>query len=219
MSLVAGKRLVLALTISMLAASCSPAVDIQDSVARIEATACNRATVGSAFAVETDLLMTNAHVLAGVESDIGVVTPDGEIHTGVVEAFDPLLDIALVRVAGLDAVPVTFAASIVGDVGFIGAVVKDGVVTPVSHTVLRHIVANSGDIYDQGVVSRPAVELRAAIDPGTSGAAVFDELGRVIGLAFAENRNDDITYAIGQELLADFLAEPRASSDTGRCRR
>ena len=219
MRLVTGKRLVFALTISLLAAGCSSDVDIKDSVARIEATACNRATVGSAFAVETDLLMTNAHVLAGVENDIGVVTPDGETHTGVVEAFDPQLDIALVRVVGLNAVPVRFAASIVGDVGLIGAVVRDGVVTPVSHTVVRHIVANSGDIYDEGAVSRPAVELRAAIDPGTSGAAVFDEAGRVIGLAFAENRNDDITYAIDQQLLTDFLAEPRLSSDTGRCRR
>lgn len=207
------------LAISVLVVSCSATLDISESVARIEAIACNRPTVGSAFAVEPDLFMTNAHVLAGVEEDIGVVTPDGETHVGIVEAFDPQLDIALVRVRGVDAVPVRFAAAIAGDAGAIAVVGGGGVVVPVDHIVVRRIVANSGDIYDEGEVSRPAVELRAAIDPGTSGAAVFDEAGRVIGLAFAENRNDDITYAIDQQLLVEFLAEPQLATDTGRCRR
>ena len=76
------------------------------STARISGVACGRLSVGSAFAVAHDLLATNAHVIVGVD-EIHVDLPDGRRLDGHTAAFDPVADLAVVRVegAGLVALP------------------------------------------------------------------------------------------------------------------
>jgi hypothetical protein len=58
------------------------------STYRVEAPACGRVQEGTGFAVARDLLMTNAHVVAG-SRDVSVFGENGEVLEAGVVAFDP----------------------------------------------------------------------------------------------------------------------------------
>ena len=55
---------------------------------------------GSGFVAGADLVVTNAHVVAGTEEQWARI--GGESHAASVVAFDPRLDVAVMRVPGLD---------------------------------------------------------------------------------------------------------------------
>ena len=71
------------------------------STVKVSGEACRRIQVGSGFVVAADLVVTNAHVVAG-ESDTTVERSDGSEVRGRVVAFDPDRDLAILRVPGLD---------------------------------------------------------------------------------------------------------------------
>lgn len=201
-------------------ASCSSAIPGTDTAARVLGVACNRDTVGSAIHIAPGTLLTNAHVVAGTTDPLRVVRPDGEELHGIVTAIDPVRDLALVTVTGLDGTPVPLGSADAGDTGFIVAMNNDNALTPISYTVRRRITANSGDIYDEGEYQRQALDLDATIDPGMSGAGLLDGDGDLVGLVFAESRENPVTYAIDAAEIEAFLAESAPQTvpvDTGRC--
>ena len=72
---------------------------VAGSVVKIEGRACDVIQQGSGFVADDSLVVTNAHVVAG-ESATSVITPDGRRLDAVVIAFDPALDVAVLRVPG-----------------------------------------------------------------------------------------------------------------------
>jgi S1-C subfamily serine protease len=57
-----------------------------------------------------------------------------------------------------------------------------------------------------GAYARPALELRAEIGAGDSGAPVVDGRGRLLGVVFARSRlRDDVAYAVGARAVEDLL--------------
>jgi uncharacterized membrane protein required for colicin V production len=99
----------------------APAVDLDNaeledaaqSVARISgiAYACGKSSTGSGFVVAPDRLVTNAHVVAGVDQPV-VELPDGEALEGRVVYFDPVDDLAVIAVEGLTADPLGLAPAL-----------------------------------------------------------------------------------------------------------
>ncbi len=69
---------------------------VAPSAVRLQSEACSRIQSGSGFFVEPNLIATNAHVVAGSDR-IELTTADGDRDTGTVVAFDPSVDLALVR--------------------------------------------------------------------------------------------------------------------------
>src|SRR5207244_11249990 len=82
----------------------APAVrDARRSVVRVVGTACGLGIEGSGWVAGTDLVVTNAHVVAG-EDDTTVQLRGGGPRLDVkAVAFDPHNDVAILRVAGLSA--------------------------------------------------------------------------------------------------------------------
>ena len=88
--------------------------DIRAAAVHISGVACGQFSEGSGFAIETGLLLTNAHVVAGVEQ-INVSTPDGATAIGELVGFDPGRDIAAISVSGVDVSPVVLAQTVAAE--------------------------------------------------------------------------------------------------------
>src|SRR5690606_24875314 len=74
------------------------------SVARISGTAysCGLSMTGSGFVAAAGLVITNAHVVAGVETPL-VELPGGRAQEGRLVYLDPVDDLAVIAVDDLDA--------------------------------------------------------------------------------------------------------------------
>lgn len=191
------------------------------SVVRVEALPCGRSGVGSGTVIGDDLVLTNAHVVAGSSDDVTVRTGNDLVYAGVVVGFDGNRDLALVRVDGLDAPTVELgdpeegmAARIIARPG--------GVTLEVLETrIVRLLNATGDDIYGEGEVARRAIELEADVVPGASGGGVFTEDGNLVGVVFAESRRRESTsYAVAANEVRSFLQETdvATAADTLRCR-
>src|SRR5204862_4729613 len=134
----------------------APAIEgrVKLSTVRVEGQACDRLQDGSGFAVATDTVVTNAHVVAG-ERRTYVFRPDGSRLAATVVVFDSDRDLAVLRVGGLNQAPLTIGA---GKVGENGAVfghpngVAQVVVAPA--TISRQVEAVGRDLYDNKPTKR-----------------------------------------------------------------
>jgi S1-C subfamily serine protease len=185
-------------------------------------TGCPGIQQGSSFVAGTDLVVTNAHVIAG--TDRITVTVDGRPRPAVPVRFDPDTDIAVLRVDGLGVDPLPLALAEV-DRGARGAAVGYPLGGPVhgeAAVVLRRMDAAGRDIYHRGVVRRPVYEVQAHIRPGNSGGPLVDPDGQVIGLVFSRSAAaDDVGYAVTAAPVAAHLEAARTITgavDTGSCR-
>lgn len=189
----------------------------QPSVLRIEGRACEGIGTGSGYAATDDLIVTNAHVVAGMRYPF-VETSGGQRYAAHVVHFDPSLDIAVLRVEDLRAAPLRFASTdpAVGAEAVVLGYPGGGAFTFSPARVLEHFTAISGDIYGQNEVRRSVFALHANVQPGNSGGPVLNRAGQVIGTTFARATT---TEAIGYMLTArdsqDAVAAARAGQYTG----
>ena len=194
------------------------AAAVSRSTVRIEGTACRRIQLGSGVVLGPDVVVTNAHVVAG-EEDTTVVRDDGAGFEAEVLAFDPAADIAVLRVPGLDRPALPLATGEVGEVGGVFGHPNGGDLRIAPFEIAREVTATGNDIYDRDRVSRSVYFIAADLDPGDSGAALVNREGEVVGLAFAiAPDRPGVAYALTDEEIAAALgAELRTASSTGEC--
>jgi S1-C subfamily serine protease len=192
------------------------------STVKVEGQACNRIFEGSGFAVATDLIVTNAHVVAGEPAgQTTVLLPSGARLGARVVMFDSRRDLALLQVNSLGERPLPLQ---VAHAGATGAVFghpngQDQVaVTPAR--VAQEEEAVGRDLYDSSNTRRDILVLAAALAHGDSGGPLVDAGGSVIGVAFAISADQPGTsYALSTTELTAALGEPRnpAGTSTGPC--
>jgi S1-C subfamily serine protease len=186
---------------------------VRVSVVEIEEPACGGIVQGSGFVVAPQLVVTNAHVVAGGQ-DL-TVRIGGDRLDAIAVLFDPGLDIAFLRVDALHAPPVELLQSSV-DRGGAGAVVGfpgGGPLTGRAAAVRRSLTAIGRDIYGRGEVRRDVIELQTKVRPGNSGGPFALADGNVAGMVFANSTSDPgIGYAIASTEIAPLMA--RAESRT-----
>lgn len=193
------------------------------SVARISGTAyaCGMTLTGSGFVAADDLVVTNAHVVAGVSTPI-VELPGGRVTEGRVVYFDPIDDLAVVAVDGLDAAPLRIAdpAAPGTQAAFqgypLGGPFRSGTAGVLSVGPLP-----VPDIYDASVLPRQTYALDADVQPGNSGGPLLSDDGAVIGVVFARGAESERRgYAMTTEELRPALAavsDQSASVSSGQC--
>jgi S1-C subfamily serine protease len=193
------------------------------STARITARACDAQVVGTGVVIAPGYLVTNAHVVAGA-SVIRAAHGSGVFDADVV-LFDPELDVAVLRVPGLEAPALRFATADPGR-GSTGAALGyagGGSLVVLPAAVAGGYPATGRDIYDDHVVQRDLLELRAPIEPGDSGGPFVLDDGTIGGLVFAESRADpDVGYALSPVSVAVRVLPAVGRTevvDTGRCTR
>ena len=186
---------------------------------------CNRGFVnqGSGFAVATDLVITNAHVVAGTTTQW--VRVDGREVEASVVAFDPDLDVALLRAAdlGLEPLGLLRARPSVATSARCSATPGGGSLTAEGAAVRAVIEPVGRNIYGEGQVRRRVYEVQAPIMSGNSGGPFVLANGRVAGLVFASSiADDDVGYAIVAGEFAPMVETVATAADpvgTGACAR
>ena len=86
-----------------------------ESVVKVEGTAmeCSSRLTGSGFVVGQDLIITNAHVVAGVTNPTVRVKGKGKAFEGSVIFFDPANDVALIRTSDFPSVALRISEPLV----------------------------------------------------------------------------------------------------------
>ena len=153
---------------------------------RVLGTACGLAIEGSGWVIQPEIVVTNAHVVAG-EQDT-TVEPGGTSPNLPARAiaFDPTVDIALLRVPGLDE-PTLSLVSEPGS-GTAGAILgypENGPFDVQPGRIGRTQTVITQNAYGQGPVSRLLTPLRGLVRPGNSGGPLVDEAGEVLTTVFA----------------------------------
>ncbi len=185
---------------------------------------CGRGVEGSGFVYSTDRLMTNAHVVAGVDDP--VVEMDGELVPADVVVFDPDLDIAVLRVdtAGRPSLQFDIEGGRAAQPRDAVAVVgypEDGPFDVQPGRIRAQQRLRSPDIYGSGTVLREVYSVRSLVRPGNSGGPLVTPDGDVAGVVFAASVTDpDTGYAVTSrqvEELADAGRHDETAADTGEC--
>jgi len=172
---------------------------------------------GSVVAITPDgYLLSSAHVVAGTDGRGEVSFPDGRAFSAELVGADPLSDLAVLRadagdlaaaeLGDADALKVGQLVVAIGSpLGFHGSITA-GVVSALGRALPTH----SGSA---GRLVENVIQTDAALNPGNSGGALADGLGRVvgintavagIGLGLAVPINDGT-----RRIIADLMGEGR----------
>lgn len=186
------------------------------------ATSCNRGQEGSGWVVARERVVTNAHVVAGMERATLRIHGTGRSYTGQVVVFDARRDLAVLAVPGLPADPLPQGPDLArGDSGVVAGFPLDGPYQLDAARVREVVNARGSDIYGQPGTSREVYSLYAKVRPGNSGGPLLSTDGRVVGIIFAKSLDDDSTgYALTMDEatpVLDAAASAATPVDTGAC--
>jgi S1-C subfamily serine protease len=168
---------------------------------------CGRGVEGTGFVIADDRVMTNAHVVAGVD-DPEVETNDGTELARVV-LYDPDLDIAVLAVDTGGVKPIEPDTSVGAEdpVAIVGYP-QDGPFDIEPGRVRANPTLRSPDIYGSGTVLRDVFSLRGLVRPGNSGGPILTPEGNYAGVVFAASVEDaDTGYALTAKQVAESAAE------------
>jgi len=193
------------------------------SVVRLGGTAyaCGQNQTGTGFVVAPDRVVTNAHVVAGVDQPI-VEAPNGQTLEGRIVYLDPVDDLAVVAVDGLDVAPLALSPLLaVGDRAVVEGYPYGGPFTRGAAQVLAVSTEQIPDIHGASRSPREIYTLAAVVQPGNSGGPLLATDGRVAGVVFARSADDpELGYAMTTtELSPVATAAPGLSApiSSGSC--
>ena len=198
--------------------------DVQQAEASVVkvrgANECGRGVEGSGFVYADNRLMTNAHVVAGID-DPEVVVGDTSLDAEVVY-YNPDIDVAVLAFdsGGLPALDFTRAAKPQQGVAVLGYP-QDGPYRVEPARIRSQQRLRSPNIYGDGAVIRYVYSLRGQVLPGNSGGPIVTGSGAVAGMVFAASVTDqDTGYALTAAQVADAAETGLSSSvqvSTGGC--
>lgn len=196
--------------------------DVAGRVARSTVTvageACGRIQEGSGFVAAPELVVTNAHVVAGERSTV-LERDDGSLVDADVVAFDPARDLAVLWAPDIGRDPLPIGDTDVGGRGGVFGHPGGGALRIAPFAVGQEITAVGRDIYGAARSRRDVLVLSSSLAPGDSGAALVDPGGAVVGVAFAiAPDRPGVAYALTTGELQAVLADgATAGADTGDC--
>ncbi|MGH3370776.1 MAG: MarP family serine protease, partial [Nocardioidaceae bacterium] len=181
---------------------------------------CGRGVEGTGFVYSPGRVMTNAHVVAGVD-DPAVLVGEQEVPAEVV-LYDPDLDVAVLAVDDLDRPFLRFDKTAeAGDDAAVLGYPNDGPYNVQAARIRGEQRLRSPDIYGRGTVIREVYSLRSLVRPGNSGGPLLSVDGAVTGVIFAASVSDrDTGYALTADQVAERAAQGITRDDevgTGDC--
>lgn len=189
------------------------------STVKVKGRACSNIQEGSGFVVGPDLVVTNAHVVAGERTTVLERYDDGADVGATVVAFDPKRDLALLRAPGLDRPALPLGEPVTGMRGAVFGHPEGGPLTVAPFEVAQQVDATGTDIYDGARTERQVLFLSSDLHPGDSGGALVNPNGQVVGVAFAiAPDRPGVAYALAPSELGPVLgAAGTERVGTGSC--
>ncbi|MEU1667381.1 MarP family serine protease [Streptomyces sparsogenes] len=190
------------------------ATEAKQSIVKVVGTApsCGKVLEGSGFVFARHRVMTNAHVVGGVDDPTVQIGGEGRRYNAKVVLYDWKRDVAVLDVPSLKAPVLKFAEGDArsGDSAIVAGFPENGAFDVRAARVRGRIEAEGPDIYQRGTVHRDVYSLYATVRQGNSGGPLLTPEGRVYGVVFAKSLDDTHT---GYALTAD---EVRQDAQQGR---
>jgi len=195
------------------------------SIARVSAVACSQRQDGTAFVVGPDLLLTNAHVVAGSQR-VEVALPSTGLQPATVTAFDAKRDLALLRVESASP-PLSLKTPLEGQLAAVMGHPAGDPLRTAPIRLVKRVTANGRDLYDSLDTQRQIWFAAAKLQSGDSGAPVIDTNGDVVGVIFAvappgSSKYEREAYVLDRSEIDAFMAEvakfdDRSVVNTSKC--
>lgn len=191
------------------------------STVKVEGFGCGVLQEGSGFVAAPGLVVTNAHVVAGIRQPL--VQVGSTLRAVEVLYFDPSFDLAVLRVPGLTAPVLHLDPSTVpqGTQGVVLGYPGGGPFTADGAGVMALFQAEGRDIYGHGLTVRDVYEVDAEVRPGNSGGPLVLPDGEVVGVVFSRSTVDDtVGYALTSPDVLPRVAsaeQARSAVGTGSC--
>ncbi|MBO0652566.1 MarP family serine protease [Streptomyces triculaminicus] len=201
------------------------AVAAQRSIVKVVGSApgCGKVLEGTGFVFAPNRVMTNAHVVGGVDEPTVQIGGQGKLYDARVVLYDWRRDIAVLDVPALDAPALPFAGSDAqsGKSAIVAGFPENGSYDVRAARVRSRVQAKGPDIYHRGNVRRDVYSLYATVRQGNSGGPLLTPDGEVYGVVFAKSLDDpDTGYALtADEVRGDALYGRTATTraDTQGC--
>lgn len=184
---------------------------VQRMAVRIRNVGCGSLSTGSGFAVDATTLITNKHVVAD-SAELQVSTYDGRDIDVTAASTASIADLALVRTAEeLPSYPELAEDDPVrGDVVTVVGYPQGGTLTVTQGQVIGTATDPLNENLGEVLVTNVPVE------PGSSGSAVLDAEGRVVGVVYAKNAAGQ-SFIVPVSTLSDLLDDADAFVPTTPC--
>ena len=186
---------------------------------KITGIACGLGIQGSGWVAAHELVVTNAHVVAGEPmSGQTVTTANGSTFSAQVVAVDASNDVALLRVPGLPLAALRIASShrSHSSVVLIGYP-RDGPLTAVAGRAGPAVDVLAPNAYGAHIGERSVVPLRGVLRHGDSGGPVITPSGHVAAMMFAADEHGGGGFGVPLDPIRNLIAHPGRPSGTGPC--
>lgn len=179
------------------------------------ATGCGKVLEGTGFVFAERRVMTNAHVVGGVDEPTVQIGGEGRKYDATVVLYDWRRDIAVLDVPELNAPALRFADEDAArdDGAIVAGFPENGAYDVRAARVRGRITASGPDIYHRDTVSRDVYSLFATVRQGNSGGPLLTPQGEVYGVVFAKSLDDAETgYALTADEIREDIAEGRSAN-------
>ena len=184
---------------------------VERMAVRIRNVGCSSLSTGSGFAYDSTTLITNRHVVSD-SAELQISTYDGRDIDVTAASTAAIADLAVVRTA--EELP-TFAElaevdPVAGDAVTVVGYPQGGALTLTTGQVIGTATDPMNENLGEVLVTD------APVEPGSSGSAVLDEDGRVVGVVYAKNTSGQ-SYIVPVSTLRNLLADDAAFTPTTGC--
>lgn len=192
------------------------------SVVQVYGTAdqCAQNQTGSGFVAASGLVVTNAHVVAGVDQPV-LQTRDGRVYQAHAVQYDDASDLAVLYAPDLPEAPLSLSNSVERgqQVSFAGYPLG-GPYTVRPATIQGEAFAPVQNVTTGDTLSRSIIQIAGRVEQGNSGGPLLDANGHVVGVIFAKAVEGEAGYAIPMEQVSNILEAAAGSTapiSTGEC--
>ncbi|MDR3082376.1 MAG: MarP family serine protease [Streptomyces sp.] len=188
------------------------------SIVKVMGTAqsCGKVIEGTGFVFGNRRVMTNAHVVGGVDEPTVQIGGEGRKYDAKVVLYDWRRDIAVLAVPDLEAPALRFTSKDAagGSSAIVAGFPENGSYNVQPARLRGRVTADGSDIYHRGTVRRDVYSLYATVRQGNSGGPLLTPDGRVYGVVFAKSRDDDKTgYALTADEVREDIAKGRTANE------
>lgn len=187
------------------------------SVVKIHGEACGLNVQGSGWVVRPGLVVTNAHVIAGVERP-RILAPNDQVLRGQVVYVDAKDDVALLAAPELRLRPLRLSDEDPdGDAVVLLGYPEDGPLMGTAGSAGRPRKILTRDAYGRKLQLRTVVPLRGLVRHGSSGGPVVNEAGRVVAMIAAAAKEGGGGFGVPVDEIEQGLASELQPVSSGPC--
>lgn len=163
---------------------------------------------GSGWVFDSEHIVTNEHVVSGFADQVKIRFPNQKEKIGQVVGSDALTDLAIVRVLGIEAEPMTRRVSPALRRGEL-CMTLGSPLGEFNESVSLGVISGLNRQIDMGTHKfEEAIQVDATINSGNSGGPLIDMRGNLIGVNFCSRRDAaQINFAIPTEVVEDVIPE------------